>query len=68
MKSTGLVLGMCLWLVVRTVASADAAPLDLDEVFQSVGNHYPLLAAALEEQAVADGELTSKQGAFDFVV
>ncbi len=68
MKSTGLGLGMCLWLVARAVTSADAAPLDLEEVFESVGDHYPLLTAALEEQAVADGELTSKQGAFDFVV
>lgn len=40
-------------------------PLSLIDVLGSVSNHYPLLAAVLEEQALADARLLSKQGAFD---
>lgn len=62
-------------LLVLTVASASAGwaraaanPLRLDEVVASVGAHYPLLAATLEERQIAAGRLLSKQGAFDLLV
>lgn len=43
-------------------------PLSLIDVLVSVREHYPLLAAVLEEQALADARLLSKQGAFDLRV
>lgn len=39
--------------------------LSLVDVLVSVREHYPLLAAVIEEQALADARLLSKQGAFD---
>ncbi len=54
----------------ETVPIAGAKPageqrLSLVDVLVSVREHYPLLAAVLEEQALADARLLSKQGAFD---
>lgn len=45
--------------------SLGKAPLGLDEVFESVGRHYPLLRAIEEERAIAGGRLLSALGAFD---
>jgi outer membrane protein TolC len=42
-----------------------SAALELIEVLRSVEKHYPLLAAAVEERALAQARLLSRQGAFD---
>lgn len=47
---------------------AVARTLTLDNVLVSVEEHYPLLAAASEERALADANLLSSQGAFDLRV
>lgn len=39
--------------------------LTLDEVLQSVENHYPLLRAIEQERAIAGGRLLTTMGAFD---
>jgi outer membrane protein TolC len=42
-----------------------AASLALEEVLQSVDAHYPLLAAAAQEAAIAEGQLEASRGGFD---
>lgn len=66
---TGRVL-LCLitFLGPTPARSAAARALTLDNVLESVEEHYPLLAAAVEERALADAELLSAQGAFDLRV
>lgn len=50
----------------RTGASKPGTiALRLPDVLRSVERHYPLFAAVLEEQALADGRRLSRQGAFD---
>lgn len=51
-----------------SACGAQATSLQLDEVFESVADHYPLLAAVLQEQVLAEARLMSKSGAFDLVV
>lgn len=50
------------------VRASVKSPLGLSEVLTSVEEHYPLLAAVLEERSLAGARLLSKQGAFDLVV
>lgn len=40
-------------------------PLSAADLLQSMERHYPPLLVALEEQAIAEGELTQALGAFD---
>lgn len=42
-----------------------SATITLEEVLNSVQNHFPLLIAAAAEQQVADGKALAAQGAFD---
>ena len=44
---------------------APAASIELDDVLHSVEQHFPLVLAAREEIAVAEGELLAAQGGFD---
>lgn len=46
-------------------ASRSAAPLPLAEVLESVERHFPLIAAAQQEQRAAAAELQAARGAFD---
>lgn len=46
-------------------STTNAIALGLSDVLRSVDQHYPLLAAVLEEQAMAEARLLSRQGAFD---
>ena len=41
------------------------SPLSLDDVLRSVYESYPLLQIAVEQRAVADGQLLESQGEFD---
>lgn len=56
-----------LLLVFATGAAAQTRsnPLSLDEVLRSAESSYPLLLAAIEERAIAQGKQLSAQGAFD---
>lgn len=42
-----------------------SSELELGDVVGSIENHYPLLAAALQEQGITSGQLVAAQGAFD---
>ncbi len=54
---------------VNDAATADdPRPLALRDVLESVEQHYPLLAAAIEERTLADARLMTSKGAFDLVV
>jgi outer membrane protein TolC len=44
---------------------ATAQTLKLDDVLESVKQHYPPLLAALQEEALADADLLQAQGQFD---
>ncbi|MBY0524697.1 MAG: TolC family protein [Gemmataceae bacterium] len=43
----------------------DCLPLDVEEVLASVGRHYPLIQAAEQERAIAEGDLLAAEGQFD---
>ena len=47
------------------MAQTPPGPLSLDEVLRSAESSYPLLLAAIEERAIAQGKQLSAQGAFD---
>ncbi|MBM4376398.1 MAG: TolC family protein [Deltaproteobacteria bacterium] len=49
----------------RAKADGDAKPVTLDEVLTSVRLSFPLIVAALRDQAAAAGDLLSAEGAFD---
>lgn len=49
-------------------AARPVQPLTLAEVLQSVDAAYPLVQAALQERAIADGERLAAQGGFDLQV
>ena len=49
------------------IARAEAA-LHLSDVLRSVRDHYPLLDAALAEQAIAEARVLSRHGAFDLQI
>jgi len=53
------------WLLLAARSLMAQTPLSAAELLQSMERHYPPLLVALEEQAVADGELTQALGAFD---
>ncbi|MEO0651803.1 MAG: TolC family protein [Planctomycetota bacterium] len=44
---------------------APSATIELDDILLAVDLHFPLILAATEEIEIAEGELTSAQGAFD---
>lgn len=46
-------------------APVPAATVTLEEVLDSVQNHFPLLIAAAAEQQIANGKALAAQGAFD---
>ena len=52
-------------LAVSTRASAQAAPLTLDEVLQSAAEHHPRVRAALAGVDAAESDLRAARGAFD---
>lgn len=58
-----------LWTVTALLAGATAraaaAPLLLDDVLLSAQRSYPLLKAAVQEQAIAEGKALRAEGAFD---
>ncbi len=47
------------------VVRASAAPLLLEDVLSSAEASYPLLLAAIQERAMAEGKVVSAEGAFD---
>ena len=49
----------------RPDPEAVPAPLSLDEVLASVEGYFPLLAAAEQERAIADGQALAARGVFD---
>lgn len=49
----------------RPEVPRSAAALHLAEVLESVERHFPLIAAAQQEQRAADAELQAARGAFD---
>jgi len=52
-------------ILVTVTASADAQPLELDDVLTAVRARHPLLEAARAETDVADGRVLAAEGAFD---
>lgn len=52
-------------LLVLALPAAAAPPLLLDEVVESVNEHYPLLVAVRQERSIAEGAMLSAEGAFD---
>ena len=61
---TGRILALAAVAATAT-AKLPESPLRLDEVLRSVESSYPLLLAAIQERAAAEGKELSTQGAFD---
>lgn len=55
-------------LLMLAAAGAAAQPLTLEEVLRSVDRSFPLLLAAAQERAIAEGALLSAQGEFDLKI
>lgn len=57
-----LIIFSCMW---NYSLCASSAPLQLQEIIQSVDRHYPLIKAAQQEILRAKADFLSAQGAFD---